>query len=108
MIHQFLYFPIITISLSLLFVSCENKRALAEEQALLNKIEALEQEVKEAKMSLPADPGDQREALKDVTEELELVSDELDAAEKVKSQLEDEFAKLEKQFFDYKKKYPIN
>ncbi|MDC0088353.1 hypothetical protein OAI07_02300 [Akkermansiaceae bacterium] len=93
---------------SLMLISCQDKKLLAEEDSLKRQIKVLETELQETKEQLVDNPGSQLEAMDDVNNALKSVNSELEVSQRERKQLEDELLELEKQFLEYQRKYSVN
>lgn len=91
-----------------LLASCQEDEALVQKNEELRKqVSELEEKVGILEVEVGEDPGDQSASLSEANAALKKALEQLELLDAEKVNMEANHTKLEKQFRDYQKKYPI-
>ncbi|MCP5535295.1 MAG: hypothetical protein H7A51_03560 [Akkermansiaceae bacterium] len=91
-----------------LLTSCEDKALVRKNEDLRKQVSELEEQVGLLEMEIGEDPGDQTALISEANSALKKALEQLEQLDNEKMDLEASHEKLEKEFRDYQKKYPIN
>lgn len=99
--------PYFILAILFLLPACEDKALLKKDEELNQYIKELKKEIEFLQADAGENPGDQSQMIASFSEILDKAKTEKKNLENQKDILERDHAKMESQYSDYKKSYPI-